>query len=428
MAKAASWKQSLHQVRRLLAKIWLHLNPQVTIIGITGSYGKTNTTRAIAQVLSEKYEDSTSQSGEKSRCNKTLQTDLNLDTIYNLPITILKLRPWHRFLVLEYGVDHVREMDFHLGLVKPKIGVLTGITPVHSDPELLGSLEGVIKEKGKLLEALPKKGLAILNGDDKHVWGMAKKTQAKVFWYGTDRSQSDWWAEKIKVDFSGTSFWLGQGQKRKVRVKTGLVGQHFVHACLAAAIIGQQAGLTWKQIQKGLARLKPLRGRLSIEEGPKGSILLNDALRANPASTVVGLQTLADLPTKGKRIAVLGEMGELGTSAKKSHQEIGQKAAELKIDRLVSVGPLQKLTAKEAIKSGMKKENVFWVQNVHQAAEVLKKILKKGDLVYLKGSLLRHLERVILLLKGGKVGCQVVSCEVYNQCLDCKYLKTGLNS
>lgn len=409
MAQTAAWKQPYHRTRRLIAKIWLQLFPQLTIIGITGSHGKTNTTRAIAQVLSEKY--------------RTLQTDLNLDTVYNLPITLLKLRPWQQKLVLEFGVDHKGEMDFHLSLVKPSIAVITGINPTHSDPELLGSLAKVIEEKSKLLEALEENEMAIMNWDDGEVRKMAKKTKAKVLWYGTS-PKCDFWAGKINVDFSGTTFLLHH-QNKKMSLKTGLIGRHFVLSCLAAAAIGKLQGLSWDEIKRGLAKLKPLKGRISIEKGPQNSILINDALRANPSSTIAGLQVLVDLPTKGKRIAVLGEMGELGNSAESGHREIGRKVAELKIDYLVSIGPLQKYTAEEAKKSGMKEEKIFWVKDVHQAAQVLDKILKKGDLFYLKGSLLRHMERVLLILKRKKVGCRVANCHFYQQCPSCPHLEEG---
>jgi UDP-N-acetylmuramoyl-tripeptide--D-alanyl-D-alanine ligase len=418
MTQTGDWKQSLHNFRRFLAKLWLKFNPQLTIVGITGSHGKTNTTRAITQVLSEKYQ--------------TLQTDLNLDTIYNLPITILKLRPWHKKLVLEMGVDHKNEMELHLWLVRPSIGVITGINPTHSDPELLGSFEGVIREKSKLLAALPRNGLAILNWDDENVRKMTKQTKAKVWRYGVDKKQCDFWADEIKVDFSGTLFEIGiknYSSKKCIQVKTGLVGRHFVHSCLAAAAVGISQGLTLRQIKNGLAKLKPLAGRLSIEEGPKSSILINDCLRANPASTIAGLQTLVDLPTlrqaQGKRIAVLGEMGELGELAQQEHRRVGKEVARLKIDYLVSVGPLQKLTAEEAIKSGMKKDQVFWVEDVAQAARILEKLLGIRDLFYLKGSLLRHMERILLILNEKDVGCKVTSCHFYHQCPVCPYLHFG---
>jgi len=402
------FKRIYHRLKRKLARIWLKLNPQLTIIGITGSYGKTTTSQAIFQVLSEKF--------------RTLQTDLNLDTNYNLPLTLLKIRPWHQKLILEYGVDHQGEMDFHLSLVKPQIVVLTGITPVHADKEHLGSLENIKQEKRKLLLCLSKKEIAILNYDDLNVRQMAKNIKAKIIFYGSDKKKCDYWAEKIKVDFKGTSFTLGF-KKGKIALKTGLIGQHFVQDCLAAIAVGFQQGLTIKEIKKGLAKIKPLNGRLSLERGPLGSVLLNDSLRANPASTLAGLQTLAALPCKGKRIAVLGEMGELGSFSREEHQKIGEKVAQLKIDYLVAVGPLQKITAQQALKSGLEKQQVFWASDVIEAAKILKKILKPGDLFYLKGSRLKHMERIVLLLKNQKVDCKVVSCHNYNQCDVCPNLQ-----
>jgi len=398
-------KKIYHQIQRGLAKLWAKLYPQITVIGVTGSYGKTNTTRAIAQVLSEKF--------------KTLQTDLNLDTNYNLPLTLLKVRPWHQKLVLEYGVDHLGEMERHLDLIKPGIVVMTGINPTHSDEEHLGSLANIIQEKKKLLKALPSGGLAILNWEDLNVRQMAEDIKTPYWFYGFDKKKGDFWANQIEVDFDGTTFLLGYKNRKNLQIKTGLIGKHFVQSCLAAAAVGLSQGLTWDQIKKGLAKLKPLPGRLSVEKGPLGSILLNDSLRANPASTMAGLQTLADLPSTNKKIAVLGEMGELGESAEEEHRKIGQKVAELKIDYLLGVGPLQKLTTQQALSLGMKKEQVFWVKDVAQAPVILKKILKKGDLFYLKGSLLRHMERILLLLKNQKVDCKVISCHNYRQCNVC---------
>lgn len=407
-------KKFFHFSRRLLAKVWLNLNSQITVIGVTGSYGKTNTTRAINQVLSEKY--------------LTLQTDLNLDTNFNLPITLLKLRSFHRKTVLEYGVDHQGEMNFHLSLVKPQIAVLTGINPTHSDQEHLGSVNNIILEKKKLLLSLPKSGLAIINGDDSQARKMSQGIKAKVLFYGTD-PKDDFFAQQIKVNFEGTTFVLiyHQGQEKKeIKIKTGLIGRHFIQACLAAVAVGLNQGLTIDQIKKALGEIKPLSGRLSVEKGPLGTILLNDSLRANPASTLAGLQTLADLPTKGKRVAVLGEMGELGDSAEKEHRLIGEKVFGLKIDFLLGIGPLQRLTIEQAIKSGMDRKKTFWAKDALQASDFLKRTLKAGDLFYLKGSRLRHLERILLLLEGEKVGCRVVSCHFYHHCRDCPFLKTGI--
>ena len=408
------WHRKLfHETRRRAAKVWLKFNSQATIIGVTGSYGKTNTAQAITQVLSEKY--------------KTLQTDINLDTIYNLPITILKLRSYHQKLILEYGIDTVGEMDhFHLWLVKPQIGVMAGITPVHSDKKHLGSLKNIIKEKGRLLEVLPRNGLAILNYDDLHVRQMAEKTRAKIIWYGLSK-KADFWANEVKVTLKNTRFKLHY-QNKTVNLETGLIGRHFVQTCLATIIVGLNQGLSWQEIKRGLKKLKPLKGRVSIEKGPLGSILINDSLRANPVSTKVGLELLSDLKAKKKRIAVLGEMGELGKSANKEHQKIGELAAKLKIDYLIGIGPLQKLTTQSALKKGMTKSQVFWVADIIEAADKLRGIISKDDLLYLKGSRLRHMERLFLALKGKPVGCRLPSCHFYHHCQDCQYLKKGLSA
>ncbi len=408
MKSSTSWKQPFHELRRLAARTWLRFFPRLKIVAVTGSFGKTNTSRAVAQVLSQKY--------------KTLQTDLNMDTIYNLPITILKLRPGHQALVLECGVDHKGEMDEYLKLFKPQIAILTGISPVHSEAHLLGSLEGIMEEKGKLLAALPKDGWAILNYDDTYVREMAGRTKAKILWYGTDKN-CDLYADEIKVSQEGTSFKLHAAKfgLDGAEIKTGLLGEHSVHEGLVASAVGLIWGLNIDQIRNGLGKLRPLPGRLSLEEGPQNTVLLDDHLRANPASTRAGLKTLAALPCRGRKIAVLGEMGELGQYAQTEHKNLGKFVAGLKIDFLVSIGPLQKLTVEEAKKS-MDGSHVFWAKDVNEAAEILKKILKPGDMWYLKGSLLKHLERIIYLIDGKDVGCNVITCHFYKSCTYCPNL------
>jgi UDP-N-acetylmuramoyl-tripeptide--D-alanyl-D-alanine ligase len=399
----------LHETRRRVAKVWLKINFQKTVIGVTGSYGKTSTVRAITQILSQKYQ--------------TLQTDINLDTLYNLPITSLKLRPKHKFLILEYGIDKLNEMDFHLWLVKPKIGVLTGITPVHADNEHLGSLEKIIQEKSKLLKALPVDGYAILNNDDENVKKMAKETKANIVWYGTS-PECQIWSENIKTGPLGTTFTAHFNYLNWPKTsifRTGLVGEHLVQGCLVSIFIGKLYGLEDRAIDRVLRDLKPLKGRLSLEKGPKETILLDDHLRANLASTLAGLETFGKLPGK-RKIAILGEMGEMGRYAEIGHREIGKKAAALKIDYLFCVGPYQKETAKAALENGMKKDQVIWENDVLKAGEILRGIVKKGDSLYLKGSLLRHLERILLLLKGKKVLCRKVNCHTYKQCQDCSDL------
>jgi len=402
-------KKVFHFFQRQLAHFWRLFFPKIKIIGVTGSYGKTNTTRSIAAVLKNQY--------------SVLTTDIDLDSNYNLPLTLLKIRPDIKVLVLEYGVDHRGEMERHLKLVRPTIGILTGITPVHSDEELLGSKEGIMKEKGKLLESLPKSGWAILNFDDPNVKKMAHQTKAKIITYGR-QPEYDYWADKIKVDQKGTSFLLHYnelGKEKTIKVRIGLIGEHFVQEALAAIAVGKILGISPKRGAQMLKKLQPLSGRMSLEKGPRQTTLLNDSLRANPASTRAGLITFAQLKSKGKKIAVLGEMGELGIYEKEEHLKIGSLLGQLKkeIDEVITIGPATKFIIKEAIKAGFPSKHLFWTPHPQAAGKLLKKMLEKGDFWYLKGSRLKHLERIIMILEGERIDCQRPSCHYYWHCRQC---------
>ena len=384
-----------HFSRRILAKLWLMSHPSVTVIGVTGSYAKTNTTVSIANILALKF--------------KTLQTDLNLDTLYNISTTILHLGDQKK-LVLEYGVDHQNEMDNHLFVAKPSVAVVTGISPVHADKEHLGSLEKIITEKTKLVTVLPKSGFAILNWDDSNVRRMSQASSAQIIFYGTDPKNCHVWADKVKVGFKGTEFDL-HVRSEKIRMKTKLIGAHHVHNILAASAVALTQKMTLKEISKAVQKLEPLEGRLSVEPGPKDIVILNDSRRANPDSTIAGLQVLNDLSGK-RKIAVLGEMGELGRYDEEGHREVGRFIKSIKIDYIIGVGDSAKFIVEEATKS-MKKDKVILAKDVFEAAGLLETILKKGDLLYLKGSLLKHVERIILLLEGKDVDPDEVASKRY---------------
>ncbi len=389
------FKSIFHNLRRIAAKFWLIIHPKVEIIGVTGSYGKTNTTAAIFHILAQKF--------------KVLSTDLNLDTRFNIPITVLKLGE-HEKLVLEYGIDRLGEMNHHLFVTKPRIAVITGITPVHADKEHLGSLQNIIKEKSKLVAAVPKNGWVLINWDDQLARQIAEVARGQVIFFGRNRYHCEFWASHIKTSFKGTSFKLHfRGSSHLV--KTPLIGKHSVSIALAAAVVGSVCGMKWREILAGLKDLTPLDGRGNIEPGPKRSILVNDARRANPASTVAGLQLLADLTAK-RRIAVLGEMGELGDYEEEGHRSVGRKAAQTKPDYLICVGSATKFIAEEAEK-GMKKDKVVWVKDVFEAAGVLNGLLREGDLWYLKGSLLKHLERIPLIIEGKDVDPDEIASKRY---------------
>lgn len=388
-------KQIFHYIRRVVAKIWIIFHRKVEIVGVTGSYGKTNTAEAIATVLSEDF--------------SVLQTDTNLDTRYNIPITVLKLSKEQK-LVLEYGVDRPHEMDYHLFVAKPMMAIITGITPVHADKSHLGSLENIIREKSKLASAVPKNGWVVINWDDQLARQIAEKAKGKVIFFGRNRYHCEFWASHVKTGFKGTTFKF-HFRNSSHNVHVPLIGKHHIYTAMAAAIVGVLSGMKWREIKTGLTKLKVLEGRGSIGPGPKDTIILNDSRRANPASAVAGLQTLADLPAK-RKIAVIGEMGELGKYEEEGHRNVGKKAAQTKPDFLICVGSATKYIADEA-RRGMKKNQVILVRDVFEAAGVLSGILKKGDLWYLKGSLLKHLERIPLILDGREVDPDEIASKRY---------------
>lgn len=395
-------KKFFHNTRRLAAEVWLSLQP-ATQIAITGSQGKTNTTLLVNHIC--------------SHFGSTVVTDTNLDSTFNVPITALKVRPWTTYVVWELGIDHPGEMAEHLEIAKPDIAIMTGISPVHTDKEHMGSLEVLIQEKRKLIEALPQKGTAILNLDDTNVANMAPFTKGQVKWFGSD-SSADIYVDRssINVSLEGT-YATYHFKTLTFELRTKLIGVHHVQNIMAAYLVMNTIHPEASAIEfnKIIENISPLRGRMSVESGPMQTVLLNDSLRANPASTESGLKTLNQIVyTKGNKIAVIGEMGEL-ENPEEEHRKTGVQIAKMKLDYVLVIGPLRKHTIDEAIKKGFPKEKIGYAEDVFQAAELLKQILKPGDVWYLKGSLLRNYKRIVQLLNGEQVCCHEVLCP-YEHC------------
>lgn len=395
-------KKYYHLAKRFLAKKWLSFFHPMQL-AITGSQGKTSVTDMTKKVLSE--------------FDSTICTNLTLDTTFNVPITALRVMPWTKYIIWELGVDHRGEMNHHLEIVKPIIACITGISPVHTDAEHMGSLDTLIKEKRKLIEILPANGTAILNHDDENVKKMSHHTKAHIRWYGSSKNcDMSVNLNSIKVALEGTSATF-KIKNTEYFIQTGLIGVHHVNTIMASYLLAQSTGQTdiFESFCKTVALIKPLRGRMSVEKGPMDTVLLNDSLRANPKSTETGLQTLEMIHhAKGLKIAVIGEMGEL-ENPEIEHRKTGVFFAALHIDFLIGIGPLRKFTIEEAVTHGYPKEKTIYAENVFQAAEQLRKILKQGDLWYLKGSLLRNYKRIIQLLNNEAICCDKIICP-YDHC------------
>lgn len=356
----------------------------VQVIGVTGSVGKTSTKEVIASVLSYRF--------------STLKSVGNLNNEIGLPLTLLSLMSEHEKAVLEMGAGYaLGELTLLCDIARPEVAVVTNVGPVHM--ERMGTIERIALNKSELVRALPESGTAVLNGDDPLVLAMREVTRAKVITYGLSE-ECDLWADSIESKgLSGVHFTLHAGRGgEQWRVRLPLMGRHSVYTALAAAGAAHAAGMAWDQIISALQSLAA-QVRLLITPGYNGSTLIDDSYNAAPASTIAALNLLAEMP--GRRIAVLGDMLELGSYEREGHLKVAERAAEVS-ERLVVVGKLGRLIGEESLRRGMAPECVFFAADNVQVIEYLKSILRPGDHVLIKGSRGLRMDEIANALKTQK--------------------------
>jgi UDP-N-acetylmuramoyl-tripeptide--D-alanyl-D-alanine ligase len=343
-------------------------------VGITGSIAKTSTKEAVANVLAVRF--------------RTLRSEGNENNEIGLPLTVLRLDPADEALVLEMGMYAGGEIADLARIGRPRIGVVTAVQPVHLSR--IGSIEAIERAKGELVEALPANGTAVLNADDERVVRMAARTPARVVTYGFAPA-ADVTAEAIEAaGADGMRFTLRTSAGRQA-VSLPSLGRHAVHNALAAAAVGGLAGLGLDEIATGLA-VPPAaahRGEL-VRLG--NVTIIDDSYNAAPASTRAALAVLASLP--GRRVAVLGEMLELGAVHEAGHLEVGTAAAAV-ADLLIVVGPGAEPIARAARAGGMSAGRVLQVPDRQAALEALRPRLAPGDVVLVKASRGIALDRLI---------------------------------
>ncbi|MEX2160836.1 MAG: UDP-N-acetylmuramoyl-tripeptide--D-alanyl-D-alanine ligase [Anaerolineales bacterium] len=347
---------------------------KVRVIGITGSVGKTTTKELAADVLSQRY--------------RTFKSSGNFNNEIGLPLSVLSLNENHERAVLEMGFYVTGEIALLADIAVPEVGVITNIGTVHA--ERAGSQEAIYAGKAELVRALPKSGTAILNMDDPNVKRMAGETQARVFFYGLD-PQADLWADGIEgMGLDGVRFHLHyRGETLNVRIP--LIGRHSVHTALRATAVGLVEGLDWAEILAGL-RIGNPQLRLVAVPGRNGSLLLDDTYNASPESTMAALNLLSELD--GRKVAVLGDMLELGPYELQGHRTVGNLAASV-ADILVTVGPRARTIAQTALAAGLDAKAVTQFDTSEQALGFLKQSLAKGDVVLVKGSRAVQMEKIV---------------------------------
>lgn len=365
-----------------IARFW-RSKLDLRVIGITGSVGKSTTKELAAQTLGRRY--------------KTLKNFGNLNNEIGLPLTILGLRSTHECAILEMGFYVPGEIDFLCQIAKPQVGVVTNIGMVHA--ERAGSQEAIARGKAELVEALPPapEGVAILNYDDIWVREMAKMTQARVFFYGLS-PEADLWADKIEgLGLDGIRFRLHYGHET-LHMHVPLIGRHSVHTALRTTAIGLTEGLTWQEIVSGM-RAGRAQLRLVTARSKNGSVILDDTYNASPASTLAALGLLNELD--GHKVAVLGDMLELGQYEHQGHEMVGLRAAEV-ANTLITLGKRAHIIAESARKAGMPKKSILEFEETDSVTEWLQKNLTKKHVVLLKGSRGLRMDHIVTALEAEK--------------------------
>ncbi len=362
-----------------IARFWRR-RLDLVVIGITGSVGKSTTKELVAEVLNQRF--------------KTLKSPGNLNNEIGLPLTLLQLSDQHERAILEMGFYVPGEIKFLCDLALPQVGVVTNISTVHA--ERAGTIEDIARGKAELVQALPPApdGLAILNFDDPKVREMADQSNARIFYYGMS-SDAHLWADQVEgLGLDGIRFRLHY-QNEVLHLRVPLIGRHSVHTALRAAAVGLTEGLSWQEIVSGL-QSSEVQLRLVAVRAKSGAIILDDTYNSSPESTLAALNLLDDL--EGRKIAVLGDMLELGRYERQGHTLVGVRAAEV-ASELVTVGERAKWIASSAANAGLAPNMIREFDTSQQSIDFLNKHLTSKDVVLVKGSRGMQMEIIVSALE-----------------------------
>ena len=381
------------------------------VIGVTGSIGKSSAKKAIYEVLKNKYRVVCSKNNYRTDMGIPLaiigaesgERSISkwMKIIFSAVKIIIKKTEYPDILILEMGVDRPRDMEKMLKIVKPDIGILTGIGKFPPHLKYFKNAKHIAKEKSMLIKSLRKKNVAILNYDDKIVKNLMESTRAKTITYGFGHGavvkaeeillgDRKW---KIKSGLIGMSFKISyQGTTVPFRLPFSL-GRGHIYAVLSAVSVGIHFGYNLVEISEMLSNYRPLSGRMNLLKGINSSLIIDDTFNSNPASAMSALETLKKLDAV-RRLAVLGDMLELGEYCETGHQEIGELAAK-SVDLLFTYGKRGKFISEQAKKSGMKENQIFHFDDLDDLNKLLKNTIKSTDAILVKGSRAMKMENVV---------------------------------
>ncbi|MDO8700458.1 MAG: UDP-N-acetylmuramoyl-tripeptide--D-alanyl-D-alanine ligase [Deltaproteobacteria bacterium] len=360
------------------------------VLAITGSNGKTTTKEMVAAILEEAALD-----GQPLR-GRVLKTEGNFNNLVGLPLTLLRLRRGDKVAVVELGTNHPGEIQRLAEIADPDMGIITSVGAAHL--EGLNSLAGVAREKGALYQNIRAGGAIAVNLDDPWVKRLGARFKGRKITYGKRGHVHvrSWRARGAK----GLEISLQAGRKR-CRVTLNYLGRHNIANALGAAALTLGAGIDLTAVRRGLAKVRPFSMRMQIENW-RGVGIINDTYNANPASMNAALETLAEMKCRGDKIAVLGDMFELGKHSAKEHRRLGQRVAKARIDALYFLGDRAVEVRKGALRGGLREEQIVIGRDHADMARRLRDRVKRGDWLLFKGSRGMRMENILHELKGGK--------------------------
>jgi UDP-N-acetylmuramoyl-tripeptide--D-alanyl-D-alanine ligase len=355
------------------------------MVALTGSNGKTTTKEMIAACLSSTF--------------PVVKTKGNLNNLIGVPLTLLTLTEKERVVVLEMGMNVPGEIRRLTEISEPDVGLITNIQTVHL--EGMGSLERLKEEKGELFRRMREDGTILVNQDDPRVVDLASRYPGQKITFGIEHP-ADVMAKEVQLHGAeGTSFTLIL-EEEAMEVHLQLLGKQFVPNALSAIAVACLFGVEVSRAKEALENFQPFPMRMEVAPLKGGEILINDAYNANPSSMELALETLVEAKGKGRAIAVLGDMLELGDFSEEAHQRIGQKMSELSIDFLLAMGEKAPVVIESAIRHGFPRGKARIVENHSEAVSLLRQMIQKGDWILIKGSRGMAMEKIAEGLAGGR--------------------------
>ena len=337
----------------------------IPVIAVTGSVGKTSTKDVIASVVSAKY--------------KTLKTEGNNNNNIGLPLTILRLKD-HEALVIEMGMNHFGEISLLTSIARPTLAVITNIGTSHIGN--LGSRENILKAKLEILEGMDIPKLIINNDNDLlNKWCEENKQNLEIHTFGI-KNESDLNAQNIKLRENGSEF-IAVSRQQNIQIQVPVGGEHFVYNALCATEVGHNLGISDELIQKGIAQFELTKKRMDIRKLENGAVLINDAYNASYESIKPSLEFLENY-TGTRKIAVLGDIFELGEYTESLHRKVGEEVSKKNIDILICAGEASKFIIEEAQKNP--KIQIYYFNNNEEIVEKLSQELRNGDVILVKAS------------------------------------------